>query len=145
MSGPNPNALVKVAPRPRGRLQTRRRGRAPIIRRRRQRSSVHAMARLNQESSSCSSIERMILQSVFRFPHESSICYCRSPEQPLLRSMARNDSSSSSPSSSHDRPRCRARGPAWHTLNPLNCQAWDIANCDIKFRQALLRGKRLSS
>ena len=112
MSAPNPTALVEVEPRarPRGRPQTRRRQRAPVVRRRTQRSPVHSdLARLDQESSSCSSIERSILQSIFRFRHDSSSCSCSSPE-PLLRSMVRNDSS---PSSCQNRRPCgRARGRA---------------------------------
>ena len=109
MPAPNPTALVKVEPRarPRGRRQTRRRQRAPVVRKRTQRSLVHSdLARLDQESSSCSSIERSILQSIFRYRHDSSSCRCSSPE-PLLRSMVRNDSS---PSSCQNRRPCgRAR------------------------------------
>ena len=105
MSAPNPTALVEVAPRPRGRPRTRQRVRAPVIRRRRQPSPD--MARADQQSSSCSSMERSILQDVFRFPHESSSC--SSPEQPIPRSMARNVSC---PSSSQERSRVRACGRA---------------------------------
>ena len=115
MPAPNRTALVEVEPRarPRGRPQTRRRQRAPVVRRRTQRSPVHSdLAGLDQESSSCSSIERSILQSIFRFRHESSICSCSSPE-PLFCSMIRNDSS---PSSCQNRWPCgRARG--WACIN----------------------------
>ena len=109
MSAPNPTELVEVAPQARPRGRPRRRQRVPIVRRRAQRSPVrNDLARLDQESSSCSSMERSIHRSIFRFRHEGSSSSCSSPE-PLLRSMNRNDSS---PSSLQDRPCGQARGRA---------------------------------
>ena len=109
---------------------------------------VHSdLARLDQESSSCSSIERSILHSIFRFRHDSSSCSCSSPE-PLLRSMVRNDSFPSS---------CQTVGPVVQlvvelasTLNTCDrlgssliirdaCGDWGEGDA-FKLRSGLLRG-----
>ena len=72
-------------------------------------------AQSNQESSSCISIERCILQSVFRFRLESSNCSCSSRE-PFLCSMAQ---SNGFPLSCQTRPCKQARGRSL-----INSELW---------------------